>query len=107
MFTANKKEVIPFREFMSRPALQPKETPLKLNIYSFIPTITLKGLLPLSDMGFTIFLIGGCAVVVFALSETLFAHTGYTEVSTGVSSFLKVVLPALGYGLIFWFFSTL
>lgn len=108
MIFQNKIEVIPFKDFMSRPAaIIQKKTPLQTNIFSFIPAITVKGLLPFSDMGFTLFLVASSAVVVIALSETLFAHSGFIEVSAGVSSVLKFALPVAGYGAIFWLLSTL
>lgn len=116
MFITNKIEVIPFREFTSPPALSfsdysekpsKKVIPLQSSIYSFLPPITIKSLLPIADPMFALFLIGSSLVVVIALSESLFASSGFTEVSAGVSSFLKVALPIVGYGLIFWLFSTL
>jgi hypothetical protein len=108
MFYKNKIEVIPFEDFMSRPAASiQKKTPLQTNIYSFLPTITIKGMFPLGDPAFALFLIGSCVVVGIALSEPVFASGGFTEVSSGISSFLKVLLPVVGYGLIFWLFTTI
>jgi hypothetical protein len=108
MFYKNKIEVILFKDFMSRPAASiQKKTPLQTNIYSFLPTITIKGMFPLGDPAFALFLIGSCVVVGIALSESVFASSGFTEVSCGISSFLKVLLPVVGYGLIFWLFSTI
>jgi hypothetical protein len=108
VFTTKQKEVIPFKDFMSRPAASiQKKTPLQTNIYSFLPAITIKGMFPLGDPAFTLFLIGSCVVVGIALSESLFASSGFTEVSSGISSFLKILLPVAGYGLIFWLFNTI
>jgi len=108
MFLKNKIEVIPFEDFMSPPAASiQKKTPLQSSIYSFLPPITIKSLLPVADPMFALFLIGCSVVVVFALSESLFASSGFTEISVGLSSFLKIALPLVGYGLIFWLFSTI
>jgi hypothetical protein len=108
MFLQNKKEVISFRDFMSRPAATiQKKIPHKNYMFSFMPAFGLKDLFPFQDLDFTLFFIGSCAVLAIALSEKLFAHSGYTEFSEGLSSFLKVILPIVGYGSILWFFSTL
>lgn len=108
MLFSNKIEVISFKEFMSPPAPTKKEIiPLTTSIFSFLPTFTMKGFFPIHDLGFSLFLFGSCAVAAFAFSETLFAHGGFIEVSEGFSNFLKVILPLVGYGLIFWLFSTI
>ncbi|MDP4085775.1 MAG: hypothetical protein Q8934_14310 [Bacillota bacterium] len=108
MFFQNKIEVIPFKEFMSPPAPTKKEIiPLTTSVFSFLPTFTLKGFFPIHDVGFCLFLVGSAAVAGMALSEKLFAHGGFIEVSEGVGNFLKIVLPVVGYGLIIWLFTTL
>src|SRR5437763_3054122 len=103
MLLKNKIEVIPFKDFMSPPAASiRKKTPLQSSIYSFLPPITIKSLLPLTDPMFALFLIGSSIVVLIAISEDLFASTGFTAVSAGISSFLNIALPLVGYGLSFW-----
>jgi hypothetical protein len=110
MFLQKKIESYSLTEFLSRPAANiPKKeiAPHKNYMFSFMPAFGLKDLFPFQDLDFTLFFIGSCAVLAIALSEKLFAHSGFTEFSEGLSSFLKVVLPIVGYGSILWFFTTL
>lgn len=104
MFTNHKIGVIPFKEFMSRPAtLTQKKTPLQSNIYSLFQPISITSFFPLGDQAFAIFLFGGAVIAGIALTEIALATNGMTAVSSAITSLVKFVLPILGYGLIFWF----
>ncbi len=87
---------------MSPAAQIPKVKPHTTNLFSIFPPITLKSFLPVQDP-FTLFLIGGGLILAIALSETLFASSGYSEVAGTISGIFKFVLPVFCYGLIFWF----
>jgi hypothetical protein len=106
----NKKkiEVISFRDFMSRPAASiQKKAPL-IPVYSFLPPFTIKSLLPVGlDPTFTIFVIAGSTVVIFALFEYMLAEFGFTEISDVLGTVFKFAFPVAGYGTILWFLSTL
>jgi hypothetical protein len=107
MFNKNKIEVIPFREFVSRPATcTQKKAPL-MPVYSFLPPFTIKSLLPIGDPAFALFLIAGGVVVFLAFSEYMLAEFGFTEISDVFGSVSKFLLPVAGYGTILWFLSTL
>jgi hypothetical protein len=104
-----KKEVIPFREFLSRPAYDTqKKKPLPIQLYSFLPPFSIKSMLPIGvDPAFTLFLIAGGTIVILALSEYMLAEFGFTEISDVMGTVFKLALPVIGYGTIFWFLSTL
>ncbi|MEK5390233.1 hypothetical protein NSQ59_07590 [Margalitia sp. FSL K6-0131] len=101
----NKKiEVIPFNEFMSRPAHPiERNLPLQTSIYSFFPPITLKAFFPLHDPTFVLFTLACGTVVVIALTEKILAINGLTGIAGNISSFLKFAFPIGSFGLIFWF----
>lgn len=99
-----KKEVISFKDFMSRPAHPiERNTPLQTSIYSFFPPITLKAFFPLHDPTFALFSIACGTVVVIALTEKILATNGLTGIAGSISSFLKFAFPIGSFGLIFWF----
>lgn len=108
MIFSNRKEVLSLKEFMSRAATSiPKKRPLR-PVYSFLPPIAIKSLFPIGiDPTFTLFIVGCSFLVVVAISETLLAKYGYTEISNIISSTFKFTLPALGFGTIFYFITTL
>ncbi|MFJ7680350.1 hypothetical protein ACIQXQ_20185 [Peribacillus sp. NPDC097198] len=104
MFKKHKIEVIPYKDFMSRPATSiQRKTPLHSNIYSFFPSITITSFFPIGDPAFAFFLVSGGLIAVVALSETALASSGLSSVSSVLSSLFRFVLPVVGYGLIFWF----
>jgi hypothetical protein len=108
MFTKNKKEVIPFKEFMSLPAKRiHQETPLNTSIYSFFPPITIKSFFPVHDLGFSLFLIGGAVILAVALADRFLMSTDTSEIGMYLSSFVKVAFPVVGFGSILWLFSQL
>jgi hypothetical protein len=108
MVFSNKKEVIPFKDFMSPPAASiRKKIPLQ-TVYSFLPPFTIKSFLPVGiDPMFTIFLVAGGVVVLVAVSEYLLAEAGFTEISGFMTGLFKFLLPVVGYGSILWFLATL
>ncbi|MGE8079237.1 hypothetical protein [Peribacillus loiseleuriae] len=104
MIGKRKIEVIPFKDFMRRPAtLIQNRTPLQTNIYSFFPPITISSFIPVGDPAFALFLIGGSLITVIALSEYLFASGGLSGLAGTIAGIMKLILPIAGYGLIFWF----
>jgi hypothetical protein len=110
MFYKNKIEVILFKDFMGGRAATPiiqKKIPLP-PVYSFLPPFTIKSLLPVGlDPTFTIFVIAGSTVVIFALFEYMLAEFGFTEISDVLGTVFKFAFPVAGYGTILWFLSTL
>ncbi|PKR82442.1 hypothetical protein [Heyndrickxia camelliae] len=104
MFSNNKIEVISFKDFMSRPAHPiERNTPLQTSIYSFFPPITLKALFPLHDPTFSLFILACGTVIVFAITEKIFAVNGLNGIASSISSFLKFAFPIGSFGIIFWF----
>jgi len=103
MINKNKIEVISFKDFMSPPApsIQMK-FPLTTSIYGFIPPITLKGLFPLHEPAFVLFLIGGGLIAATAFSEKILTVNGFTNITGVVSRVTKIMFPVLGYGALFW-----
>ncbi len=97
-----KKEVISFKDFMSRPA-HPIERNIPVQIYSFFPPITVKAFFPLHDPTFLLFTLACGTVIVIALTEKILATNGLTGIAGGISSFLKFAFPIGSFGLIFWF----
>jgi hypothetical protein len=105
MVFAHKKEVISFKDFMSRPAPQiiSKKTPL-LPVYSFLPPISIKSIFPFgTDAIFTGFIIGCSLLLVIIVSEKLLAKNGFAEVSTFISTTMKVTLPVIAFGSAIYF----
>jgi hypothetical protein len=104
MVFAHKKEVISFKEFMSRPAQSiPKKAPL-LPVYSFLPTISIKSMFPFgADPIFTGFIIGCGILLVIIVGEKLLAKNGFAEVSTFISTTMKVTLPVIAFGSAIYF----
>ncbi|MBP1944653.1 hypothetical protein [Cytobacillus luteolus] len=104
MFNKNKIEVIPFNEFMSRPAYRiPKKIPLTNSIFSFLPPITLKGLFPLHEPAFALFVLGGGLIVATAFVEYLLAENDSGYIASIISSAASVLFPIVAYGAVFWF----
>lgn len=103
-----KKEVIPFKDFMSPPAaIIPKRKPLPTSLYSFFPPITIKSFFPIHDFGFSLFLTTGGIVLVLALADRFFTSTETSEVGMYLSSFAKVAFPVVGFGSVLWLFTQL
>ncbi len=108
MIIKQKIEVISFRDFMSGPAAQIlKKTPLETSIYSFLPPITLKSFFPVHDPLFALFLASASLIAAIAFLEKIIAIHGFSEVTETISNIMKVILPIIGYVLIFWFLFTL
>ncbi|MFP3886597.1 hypothetical protein U8V97_14190 [Priestia filamentosa] len=104
MFNKNKKEVILFKDFMSRPAASiQKEIPLQTNIYSFSPVITLGDFFPLHEPAFALFFISASLIAAIAFCEKILAVNGFTDISGYIARITSVLLPIVSYGALFWF----
>ena len=102
MLFQQKIEVIPFKEFMSRPAYRiPKKIPLTNSIYSFLPPITVKGLFPLHEPAFALFVLGGCLNVATAFVEYLLAENDSGYLAAIISNVASVLFPIIAYGVVF------
>jgi hypothetical protein len=107
MFT-KKKEVIPFKEFLSpAAAIIPKQRHLPAHVYSFFPPITLKSFFPIHDGGFSLFLLAGGIILIIALADRFLMNTETSEIGIYISSFAKVAFPVVGFGSVLWLFTQL
>lgn len=102
-----KREVIPFKEFLRPPAaIIPNRRPLT-PIYSFFPPITIKSFFPIHDGGFSLFLLAGSVVVIIALADRFLMSTDCSAFGMYVSAFAKVAFPVVGFGAGLWLLTQL
>jgi hypothetical protein len=106
MLRKNKTETIPFRDFMAANHTEKKLSP-DINIYSLFPIVTPELLFPIHEPDFAIFVIGGGLVLVSVFFEKLLFRTGMTIAAETIGSTMKIILPIVGYGAIFWFLFSL
>jgi hypothetical protein len=104
MLSTKKKEVIPFKVFMSSPATRTfKGIPLTSSIYSFLPPMTLMDFIPIHDPAYGLFLLGSGLIIGIALLEKIISGSGATELSAILSTLARFAFPGVGFGVLFWF----
>jgi hypothetical protein len=103
MNVRTKKEVISFRDFMSRPATTiQKKTPLRNNIYSFFPPITIGSFFPVHDLEFSLFLLSGGVIVIIAIMDRFLTGTDASSAGILLSNIARVAFPVVGFGSVLW-----
>lgn len=106
VFTKNKIEVIPFREFMSPPAETiPKVKPHTPILYSLVPGMTVERFFDMSPQVATAYAlvlgVGGIAILSH-LIETSIAKSGLEHVSYIIEKITSLALPIGTYAFMFW-----
>ncbi|MED4534853.1 hypothetical protein [Metabacillus fastidiosus] len=106
MFNKNKIEVIPFKDFMSRPAacIQ-KEIPLQTNIYGFLPGMSLERFFDMSPQvsGLYAVVLGvGAFAMLSHLIEVTTAKNGFNNVAYVIETVTRFILPMGTFGFMIW-----
>lgn len=100
MVFSKKTEVFSVKEFMNRTAKTPKMP--NLPIYSFLPAVSLKTLIPISDPTFALFLAVTGGITAIALIEKILELCEIEEVAEFINTTMKIFLPIAGFGSVIW-----